>query len=285
MSNQNPSSEQGEISLIVILSFLKDTYKTGLAFGMMGIVAAIIYLVIAPKQYLATAQIAMAQIGATNNNNLNPLVVNIEEPSLLIVRLAQSTSFPAQVLSACGMEDNKNAALVLSKAIKVTLPKGVANMVELKMLSSSPQLAGACAQAIFELIKETQAQLVAPYLEAVRIKLADDEERLAKAREEVAKANKYGSSVGVVYLSTRDEIRFLLGEIATLKNIIISYQSKATRLIAPIYTSEVPIAPNKQIVLVSGLLGGFFAGLLLAWARLMWVRLKSDLQGQKQEML
>lgn len=270
---------ESEISLIDILCFLKSAYKSILIVGLVGLGLAIAYLVVTPKQYEAIAQIAMAQIGAANNN-LNPLGVNIEEPSLLIARLSSPTSFNSQVLSSCGMDESANPGASLAKAIKLAPPKGVANVVELKTFGKSPEAASTCAQAIFELIKATQAQILAPYIEEAKAKLADDEERLNKAKDLVAKADKTGQAVGSAYLSTRDEIRYLLDEIASLKNVVTSNQSRATRLIAPIYASDRPIAPKKRIVLMAGLLGGLFLGLLLALARQMWVKLKADMQEQ-----
>jgi LPS O-antigen subunit length determinant protein (WzzB/FepE family) len=72
-ASQNENlQDESEISLIDILRFLKSAYKTILIFGALGIAAAITYLVITPKQYEATAQIVMAQIGAANNNNISP---------------------------------------------------------------------------------------------------------------------------------------------------------------------------------------------------------------------
>lgn len=277
------SESQEEISLLDILCFLKTTYKTILIFGAAGLAIATAYLAITPKQYEATAQIAMAQIGTANNNNnnnLNPLGINIEEPSLLIARMAQPTSFTPQVVSGCGMEKTANSGAVLSKSIKLAPPKGVANVVELRVLGKSPEVALSCAQAIFDLIKATQSQIVAPYIEEAKIKLKDDEERLAKAKDLLAKADKSGSAMGAAYLSTRDEIRFLLDEITALKNVVTSNQNRATRLIAPIFASDIPVAPKKRLVLAGGLFGGLFAGLLLALARLMWARLKSDMQMQ-----
>ncbi len=279
-SLNNSQDSEGEISLIDILRFLKGAHKTILLFGVVGLAIATAYLAITPKQYEATAQIAMAQIGTANNNNLNPLRINIEEPSLLIARMTQPTSFTPQVISSCGMEESANSGAVLSKSIKLAPPKGVANVVELRTFGKSPEAALGCAQAIFDLIKNTQAQIVAPYIEEAKIKLKDDEERLAKAKDLVAKADKSGSAMGAAYLSTRDEIRFLLDEITSLKNVVTSNQNRATRLIAPIYASDIPVAPKKRIVLAAGLFGGLFAGLLLALARLMWARLKSDMQMQ-----
>lgn len=275
---QDPLRED-EISLLDILHFLKGAYKTILILGAVGLAISVVYLTVTPKQYEAVVQIAMAQIG-TANNNLNPLGINIEEPSLLIARLSQPTSFPTQVLGACGLKEGANAAATLSKSIKLALPKGVANVVELKTFGKSPEAALTCAQAIFELIKTTQAQIVAPYIEEAKLKLADDNERLAKAKDLVAKADKSGSAMGAVYLSTRDEIRFLLDEITALKNVVTSNQSRATRLVAPIYASDTPLAPKKRVALAAGLFGGLFLGLMLALARQLWIKLKAGMQEQ-----
>jgi capsular polysaccharide biosynthesis protein len=285
MSSEPVPANSDEISLLDILCFLKGAYKTILILGAVGLATSVVYLTVTPKQYEAVAQVAMAQIGAANNNNnnnLNPLGINIEEPFLLIARLSQPTSFPAQVLSACGLKEGANAAATLSKSIKLAPPKGIANVVELKTYGKSPEAAMTCAQAIFELIKNTQAQIVAPYIEEAKLKLADDNERLAKAKDLLAKADMSGSAMGAAYLSTRDEIRFLLDEITALKNVVTSNQSRATRLIAPIYASDTAIAPKKRVALAAGLFGGLFLGLMLALARKLWIKLKAGMQEQKQ---
>jgi LPS O-antigen subunit length determinant protein (WzzB/FepE family) len=279
--NQDDTSDLNgaEISLLDILRFLKDAYKTILVFGILGTIAAIAYLVITPKQYDASVQVAMAQISSANNNNNNnnisPLGINIEEPALLISRLFSPTSFTLETVAACGLQDQANAALALSKAIKLTIPKGVANVVDLKTFGGSQQVAQDCALAVFELIKTSQAQIVAPYIEEAKVKLADDEDRLQKAKDLVARSDRSGQAMSASYLSTRDEIRYLLDEITVLKNVVTSNKNRATRMVAPIYASDVPIAPKKRVVLVAGLLGGLFFGLLIALARQMVLKLKS----------
>jgi LPS O-antigen subunit length determinant protein (WzzB/FepE family) len=273
-NSNNPQPTQGEveISLLDILRFLKNAYKTILVFSVLGIAAAIIYLTITPKQYEATAQIAMAQIVA--NNNLNPPAVNIEEPTLLIARLSAPTSFDPKTINACGMQGNPDAGATLAKGIKLAPAKGIANVVELKTVGASPEATLSCASAVFELIKTTQTQLSAPYIDRVKLRMADDKERLEKAKELLSKADKSGSTMSVVYLSTRDEIRFLLDEITALKNVVASNESQVTRLVAPIYASDVPIAPKKRMVLAAGLFGGLFLGLLIALARQLVLKLK-----------
>lgn len=283
MSNNFQQSEiqtqaDDEISLIDILRFLKGAYKSILITGLVGLGVAVAYLVVTPKQYVAIAQIAMAQIGASNNN-LNPLGVNIEEPTLLITRLSSPTTFTSQVLGSCGVNESAYPGVTLVKSIKLAPLKGVASVVELKAIGTSPEVASTCAQAIFELVKVTQAQIIAPYIEEAKIKLADDEGRLIKAKDLISKADRSGQAVGAAYLSTRDEIRYLLDEIASLRNVVITNQSRVTRLITPIYVSETPIAPPKRIVLIAGLLGGLFLGLLIALVRQMVAKCKSEAGG------
>ena len=280
MQNAQNSEEASEISLLDILRFLKSAWKAIAIFGFIGLALSIAYLAITPKQYEASVQITMAQIGAANNNNnINPLGVNIEEPALLISRLSSPTSFTPEVIAACGLQDQANASVLLSKSIKLTPAKGVVSVVELKTFGPTPQAAQECALGVFELIKTTQSQIVAPYIEEAKVKLADDEERLAKARDLVSKSDKSGQAMSASYLSTRDEIRYLLDEITSLKNVVSSNQNRSTRMVAPIYANEAPIAPKKRMVLAAGLFGGLFLGLLIALARQMALRLKSAAGG------
>ena len=276
--NSQLSQSEDEISLPDILSFLKSAWKTITIFGLIGIVLSIAYLVITPRQYEAKAQIVMAQIGATNSN-LNPLGDNIEEPALLMVRLVVPTSFTPTEIAACGFEGKPDAAAALAKAIKLVPVRGVPNVVELKTFGNSPEAAKDCANAIFDFTKTSQAQIVAPYIEEAKIKLADDEQRINRAKELVSRSDKGGSAMSAAYLSTRDEIRYLLDEIMGLKNILASNQNRATRLLAPIYASDIPISPKKRIALAGGLFAGLFLGLLIALARQMISRLKSEAGG------
>ena len=264
-----------EISIIDILRFLKSARKTIAIAGLAGLVLSIAYLAITPKQYEAVAQIVMAQIGAANNN-INPLGINIEEPALLVSRMSLPTSFTPQTIAACRLEDVNNPELTLAKSIKLAPAKGVANVVELKTFGPSQDVALSCANAIFELIKTTQSLILMPYIEEAKIKLADDEVRLAKAKELVARADKSGSVMSAAYLSTRDEIRYLLDEITDLKNVVASNQNRITHLVAPIYASDLPISPKKRIALAGGLFGGLFLGLLIALARQMVIKIKSE---------
>ncbi|AWW44046.1 Wzz/FepE/Etk N-terminal domain-containing protein [Polynucleobacter paneuropaeus] len=299
MNNQNQRSQDSqidcEISLLDILRFLKSAYKTILVFGALGLAIAIAYLVITPNRFEAVAQIQMAQTSGANNNNinninnnnnlnninnnnnLNSLGINVEEPALLIARLSSPSSFSAGAIAACGQQAQSNSALAAVQTIKLTPIKGISNVVELKTVGPTSEAASICAQAIFELIKTSQAQIQAPYLEEAQTRLVEDKSRLDQAKALVAKADKSGAVMGAAaYLSTRDEIKLLSDQMALLQDVILFSQSHVTRLVSPIYASDNPVAPKKRIALLVGLSGGLLMGLLIALGRQIWAKLKSQ---------
>ncbi|QWD48029.1 hypothetical protein G6658_01650 [Polynucleobacter paneuropaeus] len=292
LNDQNQRSQDpqiiDEISLLDILRFLKSAYKTILVFGALGLAIAIAYLVITPNRFEAVAQIQMAQTSGANNNNnninninnnnnLNSLGINVEEPALLIARLSSPSSFSAGVIAACGQQAQSNPALATAQTIKLAPIKGISNVVELKTVGPTSEAASICAQAIFELIKTSQAQIQAPYLEEAQTRLTEDGIRLDQAKALVAKTDKSGAVMGAAtYLSTRDEIKFLSDQIALLQDLISFSQSHVTRLVSPIYASDNPVAPKKRIALLVGLSGGLLLGLLIALGRQMWTKLESQ---------
>ena len=277
-------SDEAEISIIDILFFIRNNYKFILLSGLIGLVLSIILIAITPRVYEASVQIQMAQISPnsnsnSNSNNMNPLGVSIEESTLLIARLSSPTSFSASVIEACGKQNDANPGETLAKSIKLSAVKGLNNVVVLKTYGPTSEKSYTCANAIFELIKFSQAQILAPYLEEAQTRLAADQLRLAKVQDLVTKADKSGAAMSAAYLSSRDEIKYLLDEITALQNVTMSSQSRATRLVAPIYVSDTPITPKKRPWLSGGLLGGLLLGFLIALSRQMLVKLKSQVNG------
>ena len=270
--NRDDSIAATEISLIDLLIFFKSTYKTIVGFALFGIIGAVLFLWAVPKQFEASAQIKMAQIANVNNNNnnnINPLGVNIEEPQALIARMALPTSYPKETIALCGMADEKDPETLLAKKVKLSIPKGVGGTVDLRIRDASKDTAKTCTNAVYQLIKSSQAQLVAPYIDEAIKKLRIEEGRLSRALQVIAKADKSGAAVSAAYLATRDEIRYLIDQISNLQNIIATNESRAAHLTAPIYLKNQPVFPQKRNSLLIGLILGSFLGLVLALVR-MW---------------
>jgi hypothetical protein len=277
-NSQIVEAKEDEISFLDIFLFFKNEYQFILGFALLGFVGAAFYLWAVPKQYEVIGQIKMAQIANLNNNNNNnnnnnvtPLGTSIEEPNALIARMALPTSYSKETIALCGLAEEKDAGALLAKKAKLSLPKGLGGTVDLEIRDTSKEVAEACANAIYEFVKTSQAQLIAPYVEEASKKLIIEKERLSRATEFIARADKSGSGVSGAYLATRDEIRYLVDQISTLQAVVNGNESRAARLVAPIYVKDHPVFPQKRNGLLLGLLLGGFLGLLLAVAR-RWFR-------------
>jgi capsular polysaccharide biosynthesis protein len=266
-----PNDPADELSLLDIVEFFQGSWKTIAGFTVLGIAGAALFIWAIPKQYEASAQIKMAQIANVNNNNnnnnINPLGINIEEPQALIARMAFPTSYPKETMALCGLADQKDPEAALARKVKLSIPKGMGGTVDLKIRDTSKEIAKACTNAVYQLIKTSQAQLVAPYIDEASKKLKIEEERLSRATQVIAKADRSGAAVSAAYLATRDEIPYLLDQISNLQSIITGNESRAAHLTAPIYLKEEPVFPQKRNSLAVGLLLGGFLGLVLALAR------------------
>lgn len=264
---QNAPCSEGAniIYLLEIVIFIKKSMKIIVLGSFLGLVGAIGYIVLTPPMFEATTQIRMAQISLVNP--ANPFGAAIEDPTSLIYRMQFPTNYSPVVIDACGYQDLPQAAFALSKGVKFTIPKGVTNSVELKILAPSSQLAASCAQAIFLQISQMQEQLSKTFVEEAKIKLAYDNDRVEEARKLITKADQSGSAMSAAYLSARDELTYFLTDREKMIDLINSVKNRGTRLDSPIYASERPVSPKKALSLVIGLAVGFFLGLLFALGR------------------
>lgn len=260
-----------ELSLLDIVQFIQESWKTIVGITALGIAGAVIFFWVVPKQFEASAQVKMAQIANFNSSSINPLGINIEDPQSLIARMALPTSYPKETISLCGLTDKKYADTIIAKKVKLSILKGVSGTVELKIRDASKEIAKECTNAVYQLIKTSQTRLIAPYIDAVTKKLKIEEQRLSRATQVIAEADKSGGDVSAAYLATRDEIRHLLDQISNLQSILASNEGRTAQLTAPIYVKDEPVFPQMRDSLLIGLLLGGFLGLMLPLVR-KWYR-------------
>jgi LPS O-antigen subunit length determinant protein (WzzB/FepE family) len=276
MSEQSFNQSQGdEISLKDIIDFLIESWKTIAGIGVLGLLGAIAFIFVTPSQYEATAQIKMAQIDL--GNTANPLGTSLEDPNTLISRMKLPTAFSEKEVHACKLEKSKfpTEALVNS-VVRLTAVKGAASLVELKIRGESKEEALSCAQAIFENIKDSQHDIMKPYIEEAKTLLLKYQVRLNDVQSVIARADKSGQALSAAYFANRDELKFLSDETIRLNAIVTAGDMRHTKLVSPIYASDKPVFPKKTLSVVLGLLGGLFLGLLYVLARKAWLNYKSS---------
>ncbi len=263
---------EDEIRIKDIINFLLQSWKAILATGSIGLLGAAGFIAITPSLYEATAQIQMAQIAPNNNNNNNnPLLgVNVEDPNLLIARLRLPSSYTEDQIKACGLQAAKLPAESLASLVKVSPVKGVTSIVELKIRLKSKDLAVSCAQSLVENIRKSQNDILKPYIDEANVLLAKYQTRLQEAQALVARADKSGSALSAAYLANRDEVKFLTDESIRLNTLFTVADARQTKLIAPIYASDIAVFPKNKIVLLIGFLVGLFLGIFFMVVRKVW---------------
>ena len=254
---------QGEISLLDIVNFLKNAWKTIAITAIAGLLLAIAYLLIAVPQYEATAQIKLAQLNFTGPGLGTP----IEDQNSFLARLQFPSNVTQTMITACAYENKTDPAQALAKDLKFSIPKGMVNIIEIKALGPSPQIALACANAVVDQITNLQQAIIKNYLDEAQTQLELDNEKLDTAHRFIARADQAGSAVSAAYLAARDEVAFYLAAKEKTQILINSAQQKGAQLAAPIFIPQKPVSPKKTISLLAGLLGGIFLGLVIALAR------------------
>ncbi len=252
---------EDEISFKDIIDFLVDSWKTIVLTGLLGVFGSTVYLWVTPNQFQAIAQIQMAQI--STDNNINPSGVNIEDPNLLIARLKLPTTYTSEEIKACSSENTKSSSEDLANSAKFIVVKGVGSLVELKINRDSKEGAIACAQALFNSIKNSQNIIIKPFIEEAKDLLVKYQDRLKNSQSLISRVDKSGFALSAAYLANRDEVKFLSEEILRLNTFIAIADTRQAKLISPIYASDIPLAPKKRIALIAGFFGGLFLGLLL----------------------
>lgn len=258
---------ENEVSIRDVINFLLESWKTILAASLIGLLASAGFIVVTPSQFEAIAQIQMAQI---SDNNTNSLVVNVEDPNLLIARLKLPSFYLHDDIRACGLQDTELPEESLANIVKLSTVKGVTSIVELKIRLESKGRAVNCAQSLFENIRYSQNNIAKPHIEEAKTLLAKYQTRLLEAQSLVARFDKSSSALSAAYLASRDEVRFLMDESIRLNSLISAGDTRQAKLVTPIYASDIPVFPKKKITLIFGLLVGLFLGVLFSMARKAW---------------
>ena len=236
---------------------------------------AITYLAITPNQYQAIARIDTVKVSSNDGTNAASIS--------LIHRMSVPSAFDEAMIQACGMQDPTNLEANLANHVKFSIPKGVTNVVELKVTHGTPELARVCTMGIFDALVTRQNQITGTNAVKLRSKnkarLIKVEERLSQNKSLLAKVEK-GESVAIpTIFHLLTEIRTLEDEREGLIDSIGNNETPSLVLQSPIFVSNEPSYPNRKKSIVYGLLGGFFLGFMIALARNMIAKLKTEAGG------
>jgi len=256
----NESSIGSEIGLADICTFIKQFWKILLAGISLGLVIAVSYLFISPKEYESISQIQVAQLVTNKNKEGEASIINVENPAILTNRLKSPITYSSQALELCGYS---GAPSGLALAVTSSIPKGATNTLEIRFRAKSQDVAIACLAEIFLMIQSQEADLAHPYVQEMNEQIDGINKRI-QINQGILEKSAQLPLGSWSYFFNLDEIRRLYAERDNLKNVINLTSVYKAKLLIPPYTLDKPVAPNVYKSLLVGLVVGFALALLYA---------------------
>lgn len=257
-----------ELFLSEIAVFLRDSWLILSFFVLAGLACVSIYFWLTPTEYVASTVIRMAKMPSRDNL----MGINVEEPTALIARMSSSTSFSPATISSCGFgQDSEGGSKVLG-LLKLTIPKGLPSVVDLKVISPNQEMARLCAIAVAEQIATSQDLIRAPIIDAKKNRQAIVNERLKRDNEFLLKLDSSINSTSAYYFALLSGKRALEDEKIELDNLLSNNVLASSRMEYPIELAPKSIRTKTLFSLLVGSMVGFCLGLLVTYL----VRLSSN---------
>lgn len=252
---------EGELELKDIFNFIATSWKKMAIGGFIGLLCAIVFLFITPKEYEGIVQVQMAQLVAIGNRigNINNVpVVSVEEPNLLIDRLKIPSAYSEKMVAACGYESDGQAlgSFKIANAITPgTPPRGVKDVAAFKFRSTRPEVVKACLEELYVMVKAQQEKITNGYAEVAANQIKNAQSEMATLREKMK--NSADTPMGSwAYYFNISEARRLSEQIENMQNFIELGKVQGTRLVGPVYVQAQPVYPRRLVSLAVGVLAG-----------------------------
>jgi len=266
MSNElNDKSFDDELSLTDIFLFVESSVtnitKSILACAFIGLG----YYLYAPNTYEATASIQMAQVGG------NP----VETSTVLLEKIKLPLYFSEETGSACEIKEDSASNNNIINKIKPLLNKS-SQFIAFTVQDKTTEKAKQCLNAIVYDIQAKQAELAKPIIELKNRQLTQLNEKLKNAENTTQAlspkkltdtfSNTQFASLALMLSNNLENARVIKDLRNSISDVEISLSephTKATYLVAPMYSNEVAVNKRPMLTLAICLLLGFFIGLAI----------------------
>ena len=260
MNNQTIENIEDEISLIEIINFFRESWKTIVLSGVVGGAIGVIVALFSPSIYQATAYFQVAKVANAD----------VEAPNILLEKLKMSMYYSPKTFSECNVENTIEPGKVIANGLNPTLAKG-APIISISYKDKNIDDAKKCLESVLNDIRINQNEIAKPIFEQKKNQLLNLKQKLESA-EQITKVlsskkpnfdfsdSKFSASTLLLAttLSKENEVNDLRAQINDLEIALAEPQTKETYLTTPINAPNIRIDQKKSIKVLVSVFGGVF---------------------------
>ena len=284
---------EDEISIIDILRFFVDGWKTMLSFTVIGALLGIGYVATGTPQYKATAIIEPAYVGTptptptpTLSTTLNSPVESIE---VLRRKLKSPSYYSSETYQACGFEGMAKHGDNLTDTLMPPTAKKDAPIDQIEFISTSIDTNVKCLTSVLDDIRRDHEKLKEPFIksmenkitnlelqldEAKREKFSNDRKILDLTNQEAQKNLSVAQYNLLVKKETDATITQIVNELDRLRLGLLEPQTRSARFVTPIYASEIRVDSKRMMKVLAAIFIGLIFSIIYLVGKKYSVKLK-----------
>ncbi len=253
-----------EIDLFDTVEFFARHKLKILACGLAGAVLAAAYSQVMPPVYEASIIVKMAQAPIASTNSSAVAIADVEEAALLLERLKNPGAYTEKSVKACAPDGVKLFPEDMAALLKVSLVK-VPSSVVIRVQRNSSELAARCLDAVFEMLREQQAEQKRQRDMMVKDALSALRSNLKEYQNSIKSIVKSDQATAVLVMV---ELARFFQQVNQMENLLS--MGAATRLISPARPqfksrTGILIAGGGALGVMLGLVWGFLSELQRKW--------------------
>ena len=266
---------EDEISILDILRFFIDGWKTICSFTLIGTLLGVGYVAIGTAQYKATAIIEPAYVGIPTPTLSSTSSSPVEPIEALRRKLKSPSYYSSETYQACGFEGMAKHGDSLTNTLIPSTAKKDAPIDQIEFISNSKDTNIKCLTSVLADISRDHEKLKEPFIAVMKNRILNLELRLDESKREkaiydlringltVQEAEKFPAGI-LFYSAARKDIEAIIAqtvnELDFMRSGLLLPQTRPARFVTPIYASEVEVDSKRMIkVLAAAFIGLFFS--------------------------
>lgn len=179
--NNKPDSDQDELSLLDVYTFIQDGWKTIAGFSALGLAAGAITAFALPEKFQASALIEPATVAVKSGESVT--AKSVEPVAVLTEKMRSPTYYSDTTIQNCGLSKDANPPKKLVDMLKPNVARN-SQYISVNYKAPSPAAAVTCLESVLKDVVNNQAQIAKPLINNMEVVLGNAEQELAASKTE-----------------------------------------------------------------------------------------------------